>query len=74
MKITRDELEALKRALLSCQDAIKIAGQAVRMEQIALDLDKLETTATGKFIDAGFTNYVKLDDASLGMLDANLLE
>ena len=51
-----------------------LAGQAVRLEQIALDLDKLETTATGKFIAAGFTNYVKLDDASLGMLDANLLE
>ena len=50
-----------------------LIGQATRLEQFDFDLDKLAVVATGKLIPAGFTNYLKLDDSTLGKLDANLL-
>ena len=50
-----------------------LTGQAVRLEQFTYDTDKLEVVATGKLLDSGFTNYLKLDDTILGMLDSNLL-
>jgi len=50
-----------------------LIGQAVRIEQVNLDLDKLEATITGKIIAAGFTNYLELDDSTLGQLEKNLL-